>query len=110
MPTRDPARKPGHIKSHYVEDPSEYLTGADDEYIEPFKQFLAKHYGMDAARFEDMARVLISRRRDLQGLQDEFGDAGAQGVDDLVAFAKQYKPKKKAGIQSDTLIRPFGMK
>lgn len=86
----------GQVKSHYVEDPATLLPGDDNEYIPHFTKFLAKRYkSADVAGFGDMAKALISRRRDPEGIQNEYGDAGAQGIDDLVAFGKEYAKFQK---------------
>lgn len=104
-----PAPQPdGHVQGHYVEDPSAILTGPDDQYIPAFAKFLAKRYKSRSSHdYMDMARVLISRRKDLEGVQRDLGEAGSQGVDDLVSFAKQYQAPVQSAYQGK-LTPPFG--
>ena len=99
-----PAPSPtGQVKGHYVEDPAALLPGDDNEYIPHFTRFLAKRYkSADEAGFSDMAKALISRRRDPAGIQREYGDAGAQGIDDLVRLASNIKRQSQGRQPSVT--------
>lgn len=86
----------GHVAGHYVEDPAKLLPNDDAEYYPHFVEFLAKRYKMKKKDVTHMAKAVLAGRRNPAAFQEAHGEVASQGLDDIVAFGKEYNEFQKA--------------